>query len=431
MRAVEAGRSYLWQTNPSAQAFIQNLGRLLLQLCRQISGVLEGEENLATLVGLPLLYSVWAIVGLAYAARRGLTLPALAVGSQALIMPWLSNHYGLTGTTRFTNHLTPLILVAMVTLAQDMWALVHARLHSLFTVRLATWGTGALLVALSLWPLFSLLQYYKHLEARGETNAPLFALFDDFVQHWRGEKVLIGQPPGEFIVIEYFMAVNDIPYDLMPIGRILERLSTGYETKPVVLIVFDDDLPRVQSQTDLIAWNTQSKQTRQKLDYGVYTIIDPQRVRKPTFVFTDTMLAPAVRAVQADFADQLAVTGYDLKSGKVASGAELVVNVHWQATRVMSDTFTGFLHLIGPDGHLVAQDDHELGRGFYRTIFWQPGEVIREKYVLTLPKDIPSGEYTLQVGAYSFPSLERLAVRSANVPAQDNVITLDTIHVER
>ena len=88
-----AGRSYLWQPNPSPQAFVQNFFRLALQLCRQVSGVLEGSEGPGSLTGLPLLFSVWAIAGLMYAARRGISLPLLAVGSQALIMPWLSNHY--------------------------------------------------------------------------------------------------------------------------------------------------------------------------------------------------------------------------------------------------------------------------------------------------------------------------------------------------
>ena len=52
--------------------YLQNLGRLTLQLCRQVSGVLEGEENLKTLVGLPLLFSAWAILGLAYAGLERL-----------------------------------------------------------------------------------------------------------------------------------------------------------------------------------------------------------------------------------------------------------------------------------------------------------------------------------------------------------------------
>jgi hypothetical protein len=35
----------------------------------------------------------------------------------------------------------------------------------------------------------------------------------------------------------------------------------------------------------------------------------------------------------------------------------------------------------------------------------------------------------LRAGAYSFPSLTRLAVRSASVSTQDNAVTLDTIRV--
>jgi len=426
--AAESGRSYLWQPNPSPVAFAQNLWRLMLQLCRQVSGVLEGDETLRSLFGMPLLLCAWAIAGLAYALRRGLSLPALTVGSQVLIMPWLSNHYGLTGTTRFTNQLTPLILAAMGLMAQDTWVLVRARLRRPSTVRVAAWGVGALLVAFSLWPLLSLVHFYEIAEARNETNAPFFALFDDFIRHWHGEKVFISEPPGGFIVIEYFMAVNDIPYDLMPVGRILERLATGYETKPVVLIVFDDDLPRVQSQADLVDWNTPSRQAQHKINYGVYSIIDPQQVRKPTFVLSDTTLVSTAHAVQVNFDDELNMIGYEVKPNPPNLGQEFVINIYWQANRAMPEAYTGFVHLVGPDGRLVTQDDHELGRGFYRTIFWQAGEVIRERYVLTAPKS-PGGNYTLWAGAYSFPSLQRLVVRSADKPTQDNRVVLDTIHV--
>src|SRR3972149_3117894 len=85
-------RDYLWEFNPSPLAFVQNVGRLALQLCRQVSGVLEGREDIQTLVGLPLLYSTWALTGLVYTARRGISLSALAVASQMLIMPVWSSH---------------------------------------------------------------------------------------------------------------------------------------------------------------------------------------------------------------------------------------------------------------------------------------------------------------------------------------------------
>jgi hypothetical protein len=417
-------RDYIWQPNPSLLAYVQNLGRLLLQLGRQVSGVLEGGESLRSLMGMPLLYCVWAVAGLVYAARRGIGLPLLAVGSQVLITPWLSNYYGMTIETRFTNQLTPLLFVAMVTLAAGAWE--HVKSPDAFFLRLAI---CILLVAISLWPLVPLFRYYEHETAKGETNAPFFAFSDEFMRQWKGEKVFLSDSLGRFNPTEFFVAVNHVPYSLMPFGRILERLATGQETGPVVLILENSDLPRARTQADLIAWDSPAFQTANKMGYGVYAIADARQVRKPDFVFSDTTLAPTVRPLQANLADQLALIGYEPKATQFAPGDSFVVNLYWKTIGAMSESYTGFLHLTGPDGRLVTQDDHELGRDFYRTLFWQPGEVVRERYELALPKDIPPGDYTLWAGVYGFPSLRRLAVRSADKPTQDNRVMLDTLYV--
>jgi hypothetical protein len=151
-------------------------------------------------------------------------------------------------------------------------------------------------------------------------------------------------------------------------------------------------------------------------------------VRKPAFVLTDTRSLPAsVRPAQVNLADQLGVLGYDLVTPRLTPGERFTVNVYWQALGPMSEGYVGFLHLIGADGQLVAQDDHELGRGVYRTLAWQPDEVIREKYEWVTPPDAPRGEYTLRLGAYRFPEIKRLPVRASSLPAQDDVITLDAV----
>jgi hypothetical protein len=154
-------------------------------------------------------------------------------------------------------------------------------------------------------------------------------------------------------------------------------------------------------------------------------------VRKPTFVFTATALAPVVRPTQVNLADQLALVGYERKTDKLTPGGTFTAHLYWTALQPMPESYTGFMHLVGPDGKMAAQDDHELGRGFYRTLFWQPGEIVRERYELTLPAHLPPGEYTVQAGAYRFPSLARLAVRSSDVAAQDNVLTVDVMQVGR
>ena len=426
---IVTGQIYVWQPNLSLTTFAENLGRLMLQLCRQMSGVLEGDESLRDLAGMPILFSAWAIAGLAVAARRGPSLPVWAVASQVLIMPWLSSYYGMTLETRFTNQLTPLILVAMAALAREAWTWTRHRLSGSSLVQPTAWLAGILLAAVSLWPLVPLFRYYAHETAAGRSNAPHFAFAQDFIRQWRGEKILVSDSLGRFNPTEFLLATNRIPYAAMPLGRIMERLATGQEKGRVILMLDKDDLARVQTQADLITLDSPGMQAARQMGYGAYTIADARQVRKPTFVFTDTTLGPTLHAVQADFSSRLAVIGYEIRPARPAPGGELIVNVHWQALAAMPVAYTGFLHLVEPDGRLITQDDHELGRGFYRTLYWQPGEVVREKYTLALPKDMSVGEYTLRVGVYSFPSLERLAVLSSNIPAQDNSVTLGTVHV--
>jgi hypothetical protein len=218
---------------------------------------------------------------------------------------------------------------------------------------------------------------------------------------------------------------------MMDFSRLMEWLATGQETGRVTLILSQDDVPRARSQADLIVWDSPAIQAARKMGYGVYTIADAQQVRKPVFVLAaGAPLAPSVRAMQANLADQLAVVGYEPSADHLAPGAKLIVAVYWKAIGAMSDDYTGFMHLVGPDGRLVTQDDHELGRGLYRTTSWQPDETVRERYELTLPGDAPAGAYLLRVGAYSYPSVTRLPVRSAGTPTQDDLVTLGAIRVE-
>jgi hypothetical protein len=427
--------------------YVRNLGRLTLQVGRQIGGVLiEGYESFKTLWGLPAVLGVWAVAGWVYAIRGRLSLIALAVGSQMLIMPWFSSYYGDIVSTRFTNQLTPLISVGMSGLAAGAWAWVHCRAKHPTLVRTTAWFAAVLLVALSLWPLVSLFQYYDRAISLGDTNARHYAFFDEFVRQWRGERILVStsdkfivvSPPSRenpapklwFNPFEYMLAVNRVPYTLLSLEDILGRLMAGEETGRVFIVLSQDELSRAKAQVDLVAWHS-AADTGGELDYGVYVVPDAQQVHKPAFVLTDVARLPStVNTVQINFADRLGIVGYESEPAKVVSGNQLVVKVYWKALSNMSDAYTGFLHLMGLNGKLVAQVDRQLGSGVYSTDFWQPGDIIVEKDTLTLPNDLPAGDYTLRIGAYILPSMERLVVRSASVPTRDNVVELGTLHME-
>jgi Dolichyl-phosphate-mannose-protein mannosyltransferase len=437
MSVLAVNRTYVWQPALSLQRYSDNLWRLLLQMGRQMGGVMEERESFQALLGLPFLFSAWAVAGLIYTlqARRDISLVALAAGSNVIVMPLLTDHYGLIVATRFTNQLTPLFCVAMAALAAGAWNRVQARpfaslrASSQSSAVVLRPATCILLVTITLWPLVSLFRYYDRTVASGQTNAPFFAFFDEFMRQWHGERILVSDSLASFNVPEYFLSTRHVPYTLLPIGRMMERLATDQETGRVIILLSSDDRSSASPQVNLSDWVRPDMPAGRKLDFGAYLIADASQVRKPTFVLTDgTPLATSVRAVQANFADQLGVIGYEPKA-KLAPGERFVANVYWKAIGAIPESYTGFLHLTGPDGRLVAQDDHELGRGFYRTLVWQADEVIRERYEWVMPKDVPNGDYTLQVGVYPFPSLKRLIVRSASTSTQDDLVWLDTIHV--
>lgn len=84
-------------------------------------------------------------------------------------------------------------------------------------------------------------------------------------------------------------------------------------------------------------------------------------------------------------------------------GQEVIVELVWRAERPLTESYHTFLHLLGPDGSLLAQSDGVPG-GNRPTTGWLPGEYITDVRRLPLP---PDEGYTLQVGLY-LPGGERL-----------------------
>jgi len=452
IRELAQSRTYIWQPDPSLTSYLQNLGRLFMQLFWQVGGVLERSESLPAQVDPAFAMAIWSVAGLVYAARtrigpedERMTLPALAIGAQILAMPWLSNYYGSLGRARYTSQLMPLVFVAMATLAAGIFSRIQAR-HAHRTLNRLACGVAVIsLVGLSFLMLMSLFRYYDNAMTRGPNNALAFAFRDEFMRQWRGEKVMVNDglisfisfgDPSVYNPTVYLLSTSGVPYDALPLGQIFERLATGQESGRIILVLDNGDLDRARTQADLAAWDGPAiRAVAERYGYGVYTIADASRVRKPPFVFADAAAAPPVHPVHITFFDprgagiQLFVIGHRIEPRRLKHGHPLTVNVHWQA-KAATEAYTGFVHLVGPDGQLAAQDDHELGRGFYRTFVWRPNEVIREKYVLTVPKDMPNGDYAVRVGAYSIPSFQRLKVESSSEPTQDNTVTLGMVQVE-
>ncbi len=107
------------------------------------------------------------------------------------------------------------------------------------------------------------------------------------------------------------------------------------------------------------------------------------------FVATDEVLGGRVR-----------LAGYRLSAEQVAPGDRLDVALAWQATEEMDVAYRVFLHLVGPDGTLVAQDDGEPVGWTRPTTGWAVGEVVVDPRAVTIPDGAADGTYEVRVGLY-------------------------------
>ena len=154
--------------------------------------------------------------------------------------------------------------------------------------------------------------------------------------------------------------------------------------------------------------------TLQGQEAGNRAILEWVRVgaSEPPEVPSVAQLEPAV------FGDAIALRGAEI----APEGQGLRVTLWWEALEPLDRDYTVFVHLVGEDGQLVSTGDSPPLEGGFPTRLWRPGDGVADEHVITLPSDLPSGVYTVQVGWYDPATGVRLgAVRDGERLPQDAV----------
>ena len=95
----------------------------------------------------------------------------------------------------------------------------------------------------------------------------------------------------------------------------------------------------------------------------------------------------------------------------------------------MTASYKVFVQLVSPVGVLTQVDATPMN--WKRpTTGWITGEVIEDRYVLSIPTNAPQGTYSLIVGMYDEETLQRLPVLDASGAATDDHITLGSVVVD-
>jgi hypothetical protein len=133
------------------------------------------------------------------------------------------------------------------------------------------------------------------------------------------------------------------------------------------------------------------------LDLGELQVQSPERLWTvpPLDVATDARLGDMVTLLGATLQPE---------ARRLEPGAPLTVTLAWRAEAEMGVSYRVFLHLLGPDGVLVAQSDGEPAGWTRPTTGWLPGEIVLDERALALPDSSPPGVYRLQAGMYTLES---------------------------
>lgn len=137
------------------------------------------------------------------------------------------------------------------------------------------------------------------------------------------------------------------------------------------------------------------------------------------FALRGPEIPPDQGPVRWSFEGQVGLVDFTVEGGSLRAGDVLRGAITWKSLTKPSQDYTMFVQLIDPEGQvgpngLVAQWDAQPKEGHYPTSFWQPGEVISEPFLLSLPPDLPPKTYHLIAGLYQLESGRRLHIGAAD-----------------
>ncbi len=128
--------------------------------------------------------------------------------------------------------------------------------------------------------------------------------------------------------------------------------------------------------------------------------------------------------LSAHLGDSLALRGYTLQT---LDDKQWVFTLDVAAFAPPALDYTFFIHLDSATQKALAQADGMPLDGAYPTSLWAAGERVPVTLTVNVPPDLPAGAYTVWLGAYYWPTGERLAVQNTQAQVEENRLLLQTL----
>jgi len=133
--------------------------------------------------------------------------------------------------------------------------------------------------------------------------------------------------------------------------------------------------------------------------------------------------------LEVNLADLITLESAELRQNTFQPGGIIAVTLRWYGQRAIDTPYVVFVHVIAPDGQLVAQQDKEP---FTATTTWVPGIEIVDPHQVTLPTNLAAGQYELRVGMYpqGQPGSRLSVVDAGQASVESNSILITYVDIQ-
>ena len=151
----------------------------------------------------------------------------------------------------------------------------------------------------------------------------------------------------------------------------------------------------------------------------------------PQFAVGTPVIEPMIaHPLQVRLGDAIWLEGYQIDRTTVLPGGTLNLTLYWRATARIDEKQTVFNQVLGPDKRIVGQLDGQPGCEAMPTDDWPVGELLTDRYQISIAPDAAAGEYKLVTGMYNTKQGDRLVMMSPTGSVADNAFVLTPITVQ-
>ncbi|MBE2222820.1 MAG: glycosyltransferase family 39 protein [Anaerolineae bacterium] len=119
----------------------------------------------------------------------------------------------------------------------------------------------------------------------------------------------------------------------------------------------------------------------------------------------------------------------NLQTTQAQPGETVQVQFQWQVLTPPGKALTAFVHLGSSDAPPLAQTDAPPLNGDFPTEMWEAGDTIDDVFTITLPENIPFGEYPLYTGLYDSVSGTRMPLTVDGESQPNHVFLIGTLQI--